>query len=157
MKAQAIQQRFKFGEMALMGMVNPSNLGSFIIPFPQNLLRRPLMLRNQMGTVVQRADQSLSMRQKIQILPIFRGRVLLERRRPAQRDQKQIPEWMHELSAVVPSERMMRQREFCKRMIITNQADRRGIADLTHDFDARTGLADTESVAGENLPIALGM
>ena len=42
-------------------------------------------------------------------------------------------------------------------MIVANQADGGGIANLAHNLYARASLADTETLASKNLPIALRM
>ena len=42
-------------------------------------------------------------------------------------------------------------------MIIPYQADGRSIADLAHDLDARTRLANPEAFAGQDLAVALGV
>ena len=42
-------------------------------------------------------------------------------------------------------------------MIVPYQADGRSIADLAHDLDARTRLADPEAFTGQDLAVALGV
>ena len=57
----------------------------------------------------------------------------------------------------IPPERMFCQRQFRQRMIISHQSDWLGMTDLADRLDARTRLADTETVTRENLPVALRM
>ena len=64
---------------------------------------------------------------------------------------------MDALSLVVPAERMLGKREFGERVIVALQADRRCVAYLAYDLDARTCLADTEAFAGKDLLVAEGV
>ena len=61
------------------------------------------------------------------------------------------------LPSVVPAKRMVGQRKFCERMIISNQAHRRSVTDLAYNFDAGTRFADPETVARKDLAITLRM
>lgn len=64
---------------------------------------------------------------------------------------------VHDLSSLVPAEGMRTERQFGKRMIIAHQTDRFAVTDLRYGLDARTSLADTETVARKYLSVTLRM
>ena len=97
MQSQAGKQDFQFSHMHLMCPEYSSNLGGLFIPIRQDILRRHLGRRKLANTVIQGAQQSLPVRQMIQILPILRSRVFLKGGFPPQRNQKQVPERMHSI------------------------------------------------------------
>ena len=58
MKAQTLQQRFEFGDMPLVRMVNPSDFRRILIPFLQDFFRWQLLSEEPMDTIIQDAHQA---------------------------------------------------------------------------------------------------
>ena len=158
-QAEALQDSLQFLHPLLMQAVDARDLVGQAGPILQDVQRRELFLGQTLDALIPDAYQRLVPGHLQHHFPITPGRGLPEGRFPAQGDQEKFSKRMHRLilPAVVPAEWMLRQRKPGQWMVIPHQAQRLRIADLRNDLDARTGLADAEALAREDLPITLRM
>ena len=57
----------------------------------------------------------------------------------------------------LPSKRMSAQRELRHGVVVADETDGGGVADLVHDIDATACLFDAEAATGQDLIVTLGM